>query len=493
MMEFIVYEIKVAAILMAFYLCFRFLLKKETLHKLNRVVLVTIAAIPFILPFCIIEIDIPMEIEQWTIEPVTTIMATAIEPEVIATSDRGWWIAALGITLCIGIATTLLRIIISVISIMRIIRNGKEVERGDRYILIVTDREIDPFSWMKYIIISKEDWDGNHTSIIVHEKAHIYKRHSHELMLVNILAAMQWFNPAIWMLRSDLQELHEYEADEAVLKAGTDIKEYQYLLIKKAVSKSGYSVANSLNHSIIKKRITMMSKTKSPLKRGLKGLYVLPLVFLCLGLQAQTVNEQDKGKEISANGRKFEMQQSEQLYILRQKWGEEKEISKEELDRIPQERISSISIMTNEKAVEKYGKKGKNGAVIVNLKTPKPQELDEIVIVSYSNESENESFYLNEPENYASFQGEGTRGFTKWIFSKIYRPKGCSHAGTMKVSFVIGKDGLVKNVRVIESVCEELDAMAVSLIKSSPKWEPATTNGKPVEQCLTIPIRFEIR
>lgn len=425
MMEFIVYEIKVAAILMAFYLCFRFLLKKETLHKLNRVVLVTIAAIPFILPFCIIEIDIPMEIEQWTIEPVTTIMATAIEPEVIATSDRGWWIAALGITLCIGIATTLLRIIISVISIMRIIRKGKEVERGDRYILIVTDREIDPFSWMKYIIISKEDWDGNHTSIIVHEKAHIYKRHSHELMLVNILAAMQWFNPAIWMLRSDLQELHEYEADEAVLKSGTDIKEYQYLLIKKAVSKSGYSVANSLNHSIIKKRITMMSKTKSPLKRGLKGLYVLPLVFLCLGLQAQTVNEQDKGKEISANGRKF--------------------------------------------------------------------ELDEIVVVSYSNESENESFYLTEPENYASFQGEGTTGFTKWIFSKIYRPKGCRHAGTMKVSFVIGKDGLVKNVRVIESVCEELDAMAVSLIKSSPKWEPATTNGKPVEQYLTIPIKFEIR
>ncbi len=425
MMEFIVYEIKVAAILMAFYLCFRFLLKKETLHKLNRVVLVTIAAIPFILPFCIIEIDIPMEIEQWTIEPVTTIMATAIEPEVIATSDRGWWIAALGITLCIGIAATLLRIIISVISIMRIIRNGKEVERGDRYTIIVTDREIDPFSWMKYIVISKEDWDGNHTSIIVHEKAHIYKGHSYELMLVNILAAMQWFNPAIWMLRIDLQELHEYEADEAVLKAGTDIKEYQYLLIKKAVSKSGYSVANSLNHSIIKKRITMMSKTKSPLKRGLKGLYVLPLVCLCLGLQAQTVNEQDKGKEISANGRKF--------------------------------------------------------------------ELDEIVIVSYSNESKNESFYLNEPENYASFQGEGTTGFTKWIFSKIYRPKGCSHAGTMKVSFVIGKDGLVNNVRVIESVCEELDAMAVSLIKSSPKWEPATTNGKPVEQCLTIPIKFEIR
>ena len=107
--------------------------------------------------------------------------------------------------------------------------------------------------------------------------------------MVDILSAIQWFNPAVWMLRADLQELHEYEADDAVLRAGADIKEYQYLLIRKAVSKSGYSVANSFNHSILKNRITMMSKSKSPLARGLRALYLLPLVCLGIGLQAQTV------------------------------------------------------------------------------------------------------------------------------------------------------------------------------------------------------------
>ena len=153
----------------------------------------------------------------------------------------------------------------------------------------MTERDIDPFSWMKYIVLSRKDWEGDHAPILAHEKAHIGFGHTFDLLVVDILSAIQWFNPAVWMLRADLQELHEYEADDAVLRAGADIKEYQYLLIRKAVSKSGYSVANSFNHSILKNRITMMSKSKSPLARGLRALYLLPLVCLGIGLQAQTV------------------------------------------------------------------------------------------------------------------------------------------------------------------------------------------------------------
>ena len=100
------------------------------------------------------------------------------------------------------------------------------------------------------------------------------------------------------MLRADLQELHEYEADDAVLRSGANLKDYQYLLIKKAVGKSGYSVANSFNHSILKNRITMMSKSRSPLARGWRALWLLPLVCLGLGLQAQTIYvPTDKGNE----------------------------------------------------------------------------------------------------------------------------------------------------------------------------------------------------
>ena len=82
---------------------------------------------------------------------------------------------------------------------------------------------------MRYIVLSRNDWEGDHAPILVHEKAHIGFGHSIEVLLVDILSAVQWFNPAIWMLRADLQELHEYEADDAVLRAGANIKEYQYL------------------------------------------------------------------------------------------------------------------------------------------------------------------------------------------------------------------------------------------------------------------------
>ena len=151
---------------------------------------------------------------------------------------------------------------------------------------------------MKYIVLSRKDWEGDHAAILAHEKAHIILKHSREILLVDILSLLQWFNPAIWMLRADLQELHEYEADDAVLRAGTNIKEYQYLLIRKAVGKSGYSVANSFNHSILKNRITMMSKSKTPPLRGLRVLWVLPLVCLAIGLQAQTVYDPTgKGNE----------------------------------------------------------------------------------------------------------------------------------------------------------------------------------------------------
>ena len=136
------------------------------------------------------------------------------------------------------------------------------------------------------------------------------------------MSAFQWFNPAIWMLRADLQELHEYEADDAVLRSGANIKDYQYLLIRKAVGKSGYSVANSFNHSILKNRITMMSKSKSPLRRGLRVLYLLPLVCLGIGLQARTVYvPQDKDRKKDGTVSIVSTDGTDPLFVLRQAWG----------------------------------------------------------------------------------------------------------------------------------------------------------------------------
>ena len=290
MPAFLLYEIKVAVALAVFYMFYRLLLRKETFHRFNRVVLVGTAMLAFVLPLCIITFHRPMEIVQavenaivQAEEPVTMGLAPAMEV------SAPWWPVALTVLFWTGVAFVLARAAISLLCIGRIVRQGRLVQEEDGCKIIVSERDIDPFSWMKYIVLSRQDWEGPHESIIAHEKAHIAYRHSAELLVVDLLSAFQWFNPAIWMLRADLQELHEYEADDAVLRTGANLKEYQYLLIRKAVSKSGYSVANSFNHSILKNRITMMSKSKSPLVRGLRVLYLLPLVCLGIGLQARTV------------------------------------------------------------------------------------------------------------------------------------------------------------------------------------------------------------
>ena len=566
MMEFLIYEGKVATALLVFYLFYRFLLKKETFHRFNRVVLVGTAVLSFLLPLCIITIRKPVEMAAAVTEPITGVAELVSAAEV---SSVPWWQTALAVLFWAGVAFVVIRVVVSMLSIARVIRQGEKVREEDGCKIIVTERDIDPFSWMRCIVLSRKDWEGDHAPILAHEKAHIGYGHSIELLLLDVLSSLQWFNPAIWMLRADLQELHEYEADDAVLRSGADLREYQYLLIRKAVGKSGYSVANSFNHSILKNRITMMSKTRSPLSRGWRVLYLLPLICLGLGLQARTVyvpKDKDSKNVVTGEGNQdvqeiivaihvdaegkilindkecllsevatrlqslkvpglelvasidqapdtpeavqlelrnqlrqagvLKTRHSAQvvtpLYILRQPGSEEKEMTKDEFDAIDRHRIGSIEVMDDADARQIYGDRAANGVVVFTMK--RPQELDEVVVVSYrDNQDEEVPFYLLNPDTMPTFQGEDLNGFSRWLARHIVRPKTCDHTGTVKVSFEVGMDGRVRDVKIIEGICEELDALVVATVEKSPEWEPATYKGRPVAQGLTIPVVFVVR
>ena len=526
MLSFLIYEGKVAVALAVFYMFYRLLLKKETFHRFNRFVLVGTVVLSFVLPLCIITIKRPMEM---TMAPVGSVAVGELVTTAPVAATTPWWPMALIILFWAGVTFVLIRELISVFSIDLIIRLGQQVREEDGCKIVVTDQEIAPLSWMRYIILSRKDWEGPHAPILAHEKAHVAYGHSVELLLVDILAAFQWFNPAIWMLRADLKELHEYEADDAVLRSGVDLKEYQYLLIRKAVGKSGYSVANSFNHSILKNRITMMSKSKSPLSRGLRVLYVLPLVFLALSLNAQTVydstdkvNEKDGKDTTTIRIRKADGAQP--IIILRTARGEEKEITEEELRQIDKNRIEAMHVYKggDQESAQKYGDRAKGGVIVITLRAK--NELDPIFVVSDMEKGENEAdttrklrahiirsvgevkdtgekktddgpveFFLMNPDTMPTFQGEDMNGFSKWLNAQIRRPKDCKHEGIMKVAFTIGEDGNVEDVKVVDGICEELDSHVVSLVEKSPKWEPATANGHPVRQRLTIPITFMSR
>ena len=283
MMNLIIYEAKVALLLAVFYICYRVLLSRETLHRLNRIVLTGSVLVSFLLPFCVLTFHRTVEVAAGAAVPGLPTLPALPQSAATATAAHGSWLpAALAMVYFAGVVFCLARIVVELVQISRIIRSGEKRQQEDGTALVVVDRDIAPFSWMKWIVMSREDFDsGNRHSL----------GHARDLLFIDILSGMQWFNPVMRMLKDDLRAIYEYEADDAVLREGANIKEYQYSLIRKAVSASGYSITNSFNHSILKNRITMMSKRKSVTLRGLRALYVIPLITAGLACNSQTVTD----------------------------------------------------------------------------------------------------------------------------------------------------------------------------------------------------------
>ena len=274
-MELLVYEGKAALVLAAFWLCWRLLLQKDTFHRLNRAVLLGTAAAALVLPLCVITIDKTIEVQPMESVPMPA-----------TTAPAAWWPPVLLALYFAGAAVVLVRLLLSILRIRRLVRGSEQRPQADGTVLCINDSVHAPFSWMKWIVLSREDLAS--PAILSHEKAHVALRHSQDLLFIDLVTVIQWFNPVIWLLRQDLRALHEYEADAQVLEGGADAREYQYLLVRKAVAGERFSVANSFSHSTLKGRITMMCKRPSRRAGVWKTLFILPLVALTLTLSART-------------------------------------------------------------------------------------------------------------------------------------------------------------------------------------------------------------
>ena len=284
-MEFVIYELKAAVLLAVFYMFYRLLLSRDTFHRFNRVMLLVISLLSLVLPLCVITVHRTVEIPVWLLPMHGSRAETVVEETVNGTG--GWETAAVSLYIA-GVMAVLAHTGFAVADVLRIILRGRRIPQEDGVVIVVTDRDTVPFSWMKYIVFCESDFRAGHEAILRHEKAHVRMRHSWDLLFTDIVTAFQWFNPAVWMLRADLRALHEFEADDFVLRSGADAREYQYLLIRKAVGASGNSITNSFSHSTLKNRITMMLRKRSSSWGALKALYLVPLVGLSLAATAET-------------------------------------------------------------------------------------------------------------------------------------------------------------------------------------------------------------
>ncbi|MBQ8673832.1 MAG: carboxypeptidase-like regulatory domain-containing protein [Bacteroides sp.] len=293
-----VYIVKWAVSLTLFYLFYRLLLSRETFHRFNRFALLGLLLLSGVLPLVQVSVTHPAEVHEGllTLEQLLTMasaehLSTADAP--VAELPHLTWPLLLLLLYLGGMLLFLLHHLCSLTRLFLLLRRctreslPHDIAGGEHALLLVHERKLAPFSWMNCLVISRTDLQENGREIIIHELAHIGNRHSLDLLVADLCILLQWFNPAAWLLKQELQNIHEFEADESVIRRGTNVREYQLLLIKKAVGTRLYSMANSLNHSSLKIRITMMMKEKSNPWARMKYLYVLPVAAVAVSAFAR--------------------------------------------------------------------------------------------------------------------------------------------------------------------------------------------------------------
>jgi len=419
---FFIYILKSSVCLVLFYLFFRLLLSKETFHRFNRMALLGVLFFSLLIPCIEVTTRHQVEVQQAVLSIEQLLLMAELEATpanvgAVQETPTISWVQIVLLVYLAGILFLVCRNIYSLICLFRLVHSGKHEKLEKGVTLVVHNQEIAPFSWMKYIVISRKDLEENGREILIHEMAHIHHRHLVDLLVADICIFFQWFNPGAWLLKQELQNIHEYEADETVINEGVNAKEYQLLLIKKAVGTRLYSMANSFNHSKLKKRITMMLKEKSNPWARLKYLYVLPLAAIAVTafarpeisekveeISAVKVNDlaeivekkseenvvkepidttknkvvvvgyrTEKKDSVLTSGKKkvaISVQgisgEGKPLVIINGK-----ESEREVVNALNPERIESVSVIGPEKAIKIYGEKAKDGVMDIKLYSEK--------------------------------------------------------------------------------------------------------------------------
>ena len=280
MQQLLIYIFKWALCLAVMYIPFALLMRKETFHAINRAILLVSIVIAAILP--LFEIVIPIEIEIPVTESLNALsqLTAATDAENIqraTASNKQQIVFAIYLT---GVALSFLSTIINIIRVKQSIRRGTLWhEKSEHYTLYCHAENTPPYSWFNNIVISERDYNECGKEILSHEEGHIRLRHSWDILFINIVKTLQWFNPFIYMLLNDLKDIHEYEADSYALAKDSDARTYQMLILKKAIDRESYSIANDFGRKSVRKRVEMMIRKKSRHRQLLKGAYI-PVAML---------------------------------------------------------------------------------------------------------------------------------------------------------------------------------------------------------------------
>ena len=474
---FIVYIIKSSLLLAMFVSLFMLFMSRETFHKLNRYLLLLIVVVSLALPFANLGVSTPLQgvfdfienggrvadellVDDFFADSSLPLLELSEQPVVmddavadvasvsVPVEEQGSaglsWLSVVFAIYGLGVTLLVVRLLVMYVQLSRIIMRSSKVsaeQYGLRNVkLRLHSGEEKPFSWFGWVVVSNKDMDEGAREILTHEAAHVRAGHSWDILLADAVIIMQWFNPLAWIMKNTLKDIHEFEADEAVIASGVNAKQYQLLIIKKAVGARLYSIANSFNHSLTKKRITMMCKEKSNMWSRAKALYILPVAAIA-ALSFSTVenaNAEPVGKvnEFVADGT-----------------------------------ISGVE----------------NNTQVV--------EVDSICEIAQTPANDDPEKVFQVVEVQPEFPG-GMKEMMKYLQSNLKYPEAAKAAGAEGkafVQFVVKADGSISDVQIMRSTGNEsLDAEALRVVKAMPKWRPAMNKGEAVNVKFVLPIVYKL-
>ena len=414
------YVIKAAITLALLYSCFFLFLSKETFHRFNRCMLVGIMLVSLVMPMFHFTTEHPTTLNEEVYQMQNYIEHDTAPIIVTAQQPRGiTWIQALTWIYMAGVVLMLILTLVQATSLIRFMSSGVRHTDSQGNTVILHNNDVPPFSIFRYIVMSVKDYESCRQYILTHEQEHIRLGHTYDLLLLQGMKTLMWFNPFIWFLSRDLKAVHEYEADQAVINQGIDAKSYQQLLVMKVVGNRLQPFTNNLNHGSLKKRIVMMYQKPSNRWLMLKALCAIPVAALTINtfatpietdpvedmvktLETTNVPAFNEVKEALPSPKTAEEASEEKPFAITTDSnniddnplilinGHEvkipadiKTIDGETLGKmlhINKEDIASVTVLKNGAATAIYGEKAKNGVISIETKAFQAQPKDTVVV-----------------------------------------------------------------------------------------------------------------
>lgn len=460
--------------LLCMYLPYKLLLAGERQHRFNRAVIICMYLVAVTVPL-LSRISFP--VGETANEAATTAVGNiTIGPltgGILAAHAPLWTRVVLWIYI-VGVAVTLLKFLWSYLRLVHIIRQGHKEKREGYTLVIADDAALSPFSWRKYVVVGDPQDADEHSAVMVHELRHLAAGHSTDIFIAQLYAILVWYNPVSWLMIDELKTVHEYEADEAVIDSGANLKEYQMLLIKKTAGARLPSLANSLNHSKLQKRVTMMYQSKSKLAGKFSTLALLPALAIGMAVVsvpsvASVISDASEATLMESSHKVSKNSDNAETAVVSAVPVSDAMASSETVASESMDASSEMDEPVSENAVEDP----------VEAELPSERERGEVYVAV---------------EKQAEFPG-GIQALMQWLSMNVRYPEDAMKndaQGRVIVKFVVNPDGSISDPTVLKSVEPSLDQEAIRVVMAMPKWEAAENHGQKVASYFNLPIAFKL-